>query len=189
MSRSSLKILIFGVDVKSTDSIRNQLRAQGIDADSLTISNTRTSDTAIRRIVDSKNWDGLIVDNSVRQDDEWFERVMNIVNNSKSKISLIQSKGPNDVQNAIERHFNVKLVGSQTSSFVTAANNLKQKQHQTTFEIIEPLFYTEFNKEDPIFDDWTIERVPRSFNAKRILWDGYKMSRGWLYESYNTKGR
>jgi hypothetical protein len=137
MSRSSLKILIFGVDVKSTDSIRNQLRAQGIDADSLTISNTRTSDTAIRRIVDSKNWDGLIVDNSVRQDDEWFE----------------------------------------------------QKQHQTTFEIIEPLFYTEFNKEDPIFDDWTIERVPRSFNAKRILWDGYKMSRGWLYESYNTKGR
>jgi hypothetical protein len=70
-----------------------------------------------------------------------------------------------------------------------AANNFGTQQRQTTFQTIEPLFYTEFNTKDPIFDDWTIERMPRGFNVRRIIWDDYKMSREWLYESYNTKGR
>jgi hypothetical protein len=70
-----------------------------------------------------------------------------------------------------------------------AANNSELQQRQTTFQIIEPLFYTEFNTLDPIFDEWTLERMPRNVNTKRIIWDGYKTSRGWLYESYNTKGK
>jgi len=55
MSQSSLKILIFGVDVKVADSVSARLRAQSIDADSLAISNTPESDTAIASIVNSKN--------------------------------------------------------------------------------------------------------------------------------------
>jgi len=70
-----------------------------------------------------------------------------------------------------------------------ASNNSGPQQRQTTFQIIEPLFYTEFNTKYPIFDEWMLERMPRSFNVRRITWDGYKTSRGWLYESYNTKGR
>jgi UDP-N-acetyl-D-mannosaminuronic acid transferase (WecB/TagA/CpsF family) len=109
MSQSSLKILILGVDVKITDSATAQLRAQGIDADSLAISNTPESDAAIARIVDSKNWNGLIVGHGVRQNHEWFERVMRIINNTKPNIALIQTKDRNDVENAIEHHFNIKL--------------------------------------------------------------------------------
>jgi hypothetical protein len=70
-----------------------------------------------------------------------------------------------------------------------ATNNSRPQLHQTTFQIIEPLFYEEFNTQYPIFPDWTIERMPRSVNVRHIRWDGYKMSGGWLYESYNTKGK
>src|SRR4051812_34751543 len=109
MSQSSINILIFGIDAKVANSASVRLRAQGIDADSLAISNTPESDTEIARIVNSEHWDGLIVGHGVRQDQKWFERVMRIVNDTKPNISLIESKGPNDVENAIERHFKVKL--------------------------------------------------------------------------------
>jgi hypothetical protein len=70
-----------------------------------------------------------------------------------------------------------------------ATNHPGPQQHQTSFQIIEPLFYHEFNTQYPVFADWTLERLPRNVNIRRIIWDGYKMSRGWHYESYNTKGR
>ena len=68
-------------------------------------------------------------------------------------------------------------------------NNLEKRQRQTTFQIIEPLFYYEFNEIDPAFPEWTIERMPKKVNTKRIVLDEFKMANGWLYESYNTKGR
>jgi hypothetical protein len=64
--------------------------------------------------VNSKNWDGLIVGHGVRKDQDSFERVMRIVNNTKPNIAEIQSNEPNDVKNAIERHFNVKLPLTKT---------------------------------------------------------------------------
>ena len=70
-----------------------------------------------------------------------------------------------------------------------ATNNLGSQQSRTSSEIIEPMFYDEFNKVEPIFPEWTLERMPRNVNTKRIILDVYKMSHGWLYESYNTKGR
>jgi UDP-N-acetyl-D-mannosaminuronic acid transferase (WecB/TagA/CpsF family) len=109
MSQSSLNILIFGIDPKIAESASAQLRDQGIDADALAVSNTPESDTEIAHIVNSKNWDGLIVGHGVRKDQEWFERVIRIVNNTKPNIAVIENKGPNDVKNAVERHFSIKL--------------------------------------------------------------------------------
>jgi hypothetical protein len=70
-----------------------------------------------------------------------------------------------------------------------AAKNPTPDQPKTSFEIIEPLFYEQFNNVDPVFPDWTLERMPRNVNIRRVILDVYKMSNGWLYESYNTKGK
>ncbi|CAF3161247.1 unnamed protein product [Rotaria sp. Silwood2] len=69
------------------------------------------------------------------------------------------------------------------------ANNPAPQQNLTNFQIIEPLFYDEFNTVDPIFPEWTLERMPRNVNMKRIRLDKNKLLGKWLYESYNTKGR
>lgn len=65
-----------------------------------------------------------------------------------------------------------------------AVNNSMPQQRQTTFQIIEPLFYREFNTY-PVFPEWTLEQIPRNNNPL----DKYKMSGCWLYKCYNTKGR
>ncbi|CAF1479609.1 unnamed protein product [Adineta steineri] len=67
-------------------------------------------------------------------------------------------------------------------------NKLTSRQRQTTFETIEPIFYKIFNESYWTFPEWTLERIPRNVNTKRISLDKCKMSKGWLYESYNTKG-
>ncbi|CAF1411981.1 unnamed protein product [Adineta steineri] len=67
-------------------------------------------------------------------------------------------------------------------------NKLTSRQRQTTFETIEPIFYKIFNESYWTFPEWILERIPRNVNTKRLSLDDYKMSNGWLYESYNTKG-
>jgi hypothetical protein len=109
MNHSPLNILIFGVEVKLAQSVSQRLRGKGIDTDSLGVSNTPERDAGIARTVSSKNWSDLIVGNGVRENSEWFERVKKIVNNVNSTISVVYNNGPNDVENAIERHFNVQL--------------------------------------------------------------------------------
>ncbi len=68
-----------------------------------------------------------------------------------------------------------------------AASNPKPQQRQTNFEIIEPLFYHEFNTQHPIFPQWTIERMPKNVDTRRINLDKSDMSNGWQYGWYNTK--
>ncbi|CAF3536295.1 unnamed protein product [Rotaria sp. Silwood1] len=70
-----------------------------------------------------------------------------------------------------------------------ATNKPASQQNLTNFQIIEPLFYKEFNTIDPIFPEWTLERMPRNVNTNRLRLDKNKMAGKWLYESYNTKGR
>lgn len=70
-----------------------------------------------------------------------------------------------------------------------ARNNSKPQQQKTMFQIIEPLFYTEFNTEYPVFPEWTLERMPKNINTPRIIPDGSEKSGGWFYKSYNTKGK
>jgi hypothetical protein len=109
MSQSSLSILTFGVDPKTAQSVSDRLRNKGVDAESLAVSNTPESDAEIARIVSSKNWNGFMVGNAVRQNTEWFERVKQIISNINPNIPLVYNNGPNDVENAIERHFNIQL--------------------------------------------------------------------------------
>ncbi|CAF2051294.1 unnamed protein product [Rotaria magnacalcarata] len=59
----------------------------------------------------------------------------------------------------------------------------------TNFEKIEPVFNQEFGTNDPIFPEWTLERMPKKINIKRIKLDKNKMFERWLYGSYNTKGK
>lgn len=70
-----------------------------------------------------------------------------------------------------------------------STTNRVLQQRPATFQIIEPLFYEQFNTKHSIIDGWTLERMPRKVNVKRIVLDENKMAGGWLYESYNTKGR
>ncbi len=60
---------------------------------------------------------------------------------------------------------------------------------QTTLKIIEPLFYDEFNKQKPIFPEWTLERMPKNVNTRRIYLDEYKMSHEWALRKLKYKGK
>ena len=109
MSQTSLSILAFGISPNLVDAVNDRLLAQGIDAKSLAISNTASSDAEISRIASSKNWSGMLVGYGVRHDQQWFERVLRIVQQANPKIPLIDHRGPSDAEKAIERHFHVKL--------------------------------------------------------------------------------
>ena len=109
MSQPPLSILAFGIDSHLVSTVNNRLRAQGIDAESLAISNTPSSDAEIAQIVRSKNWNGFFVGYGVRHDRQWFERVKRIVHDANPNIPLIHHEGPSDAERAIERHFNVRL--------------------------------------------------------------------------------
>jgi dTDP-4-dehydrorhamnose reductase len=109
MSQSSLKILILGKDPQVGQEGATQLSAQGVDAASLAITDTRESDVAIANIAGSKKWDGLVLSKAVQDDNVWFERVLQVVKKSNPNIKLIQYKDRSDVPSAIERQFNVKL--------------------------------------------------------------------------------
>ncbi|CAF0928295.1 unnamed protein product [Adineta steineri] len=105
----SLSILVLGLTPSILDSIDNRLIARGIDAKSLAVTNTSSADAEIARVASSKNWNGVIVGYGVRNDSEWFERLMQIIHNANPNIVLIHHNGPDDVENAIERHFNIQL--------------------------------------------------------------------------------
>jgi ketosteroid isomerase-like protein len=109
MSQPPLSILALGITPQLVYSVNNRLRAQGVDATSLVITNTFSSDAEIARVASSKNWSGLMVGYGVRNDRQWFKRVIQIIHDANPNIPLIDHHGPNDAENAIERHFNVRL--------------------------------------------------------------------------------
>ena len=100
---------MLGLSPSIVHSVNDRVRAQGVDSKSIAISNTSTCDAEISRIVRSKNWNGLFIGYGVRQDQKWYERVLKIVHEANPNLPLIQHNGPSDVENAIERHFNVRL--------------------------------------------------------------------------------
>ena len=114
MSQLSLSILAFGLTPSLVQAVNKRLLAQGIDATSLAISNTASSDAEISRIASSKNWSGMLIGYGIRHDQEWFERVLEIVHKANPKIPLINHHGPSDAENAIERHFHVRLPLTRT---------------------------------------------------------------------------
>lgn len=76
-----------------------------------------------------------------------------------------------------------------TTLLAMAANNRTHLQAPSNFPKIERSFYHEFNNIKPFFPDWTIERIPRSVNVKRIILNARQKYSKWLYKPYNTRGR
>ena len=109
MNQTPLSIVTFGVDQTTACRVQDLLRARGINAESYVVSNTATSDDEIKIILTSKKWDGLIIGLGVQKDRQWFKRVQEIVKNANPNVPLIQHKGVSDLENAIERHFNIQL--------------------------------------------------------------------------------
>ncbi len=109
MSQPPLSILALGITPNIVYSVNNRLLAQGVDATSLVIANTSSSDAEIARVAKSKNWSGFMVGYGIRNDREWFKRVVQIIHYANPNIPLINHQGPSDAENAIERHFNVRL--------------------------------------------------------------------------------
>ena len=109
MTQTPLSIVTFGVDQNTARGVQDRLCARGINAESYVVSNTATSDDEITNILTSKKWDGLIIGFGVQKDRQWFERVQEIVKKANSNLPLIHHQGPNDLENAIERHFNIQL--------------------------------------------------------------------------------
>ncbi|CAF2947411.1 unnamed protein product [Rotaria sp. Silwood2] len=70
-----------------------------------------------------------------------------------------------------------------------ATNTSAPQQNSSNFQAIEPLFYQEFDTIDPVFEEWTLERMPKNVNTKRIKLDKNQMFGKWVYASYNTKGK
>jgi len=109
MSQPRLSILALGLSPNTVQSVNNRLLAQGIDATSLVVTNTASSDAQIARVASSKNFSGLLVGYGVRGDPEWFRRVLQVIHSANPNIQLIHHEGPSDAERAIERHFNVQL--------------------------------------------------------------------------------
>ncbi|CAM4827380.1 unnamed protein product [Rotaria magnacalcarata] len=78
---------------------------------------------------------------------------------------------------------------AKSNAVVIAKKKPPPQECPTNFTVIEPLFYKEFGEIEPIFPDWTLERMPKSVNTKRLKLDKNQMFGGWLYGSYNTKGK
>ena len=109
MNQPPLSILALRITPSIVSSVNDRLLAQGVDATSLVVTNTSSSDAEIIRVVSSKNWSGLMVGYGVRNDSEWFKRVVQIIHDANPKIQLIHHEVPGDGENAIERHFKVRL--------------------------------------------------------------------------------
>jgi hypothetical protein len=109
MSQPRLSILALGHAPNIVHSVNNRLLAQGIDATSLVITNTASSDAEIARVASSKNFSGLMVGHFVQSDPGWFQRVLQVIHSANPNIQLIHQQGPHDAERAIERHFNVRL--------------------------------------------------------------------------------
>ena len=109
MSRPPLSIVIFGMDPNTAHRVSSRLCARGINAESCVVSNTFTSDTEIASVLNSKNWDGIVIGLGVQKRLEWYERVVKIIKNTDPNVPLIQHEGPSDLENAIERHFKIQL--------------------------------------------------------------------------------
>lgn len=109
MSQPSLSILTLGITTSIAQSVNSRLLALGIDATSLVLANTPSSDAELARVVSSKTWSGVIVGYGVQRDPIWFEHVMQVIRQANPNVPLIHHDGPGDVESAIERHFNVKL--------------------------------------------------------------------------------
>ncbi|CAF1381161.1 unnamed protein product [Didymodactylos carnosus] len=90
-------------------SVSDELRLKGIDAKGIVVINSSDGDKEIAQVVKEKNWDGLLIGGGVRSNPEWLDRIVKIVNDSNPNVKIIDHNGPKDVENAIERHFNIKL--------------------------------------------------------------------------------
>ncbi|UJR11275.1 hypothetical protein I4U23_015457 [Adineta vaga] len=111
----NIKIPSNSIDSASIlDSVKNRLVVQGIDVGTLAVTNEPSCDNEIARIASSKDWNGVIVGYGVRNDTDWFERVLQIIHSANPNISLIDHKNPDDVENAIERHYNIRLPLNKT---------------------------------------------------------------------------
>jgi hypothetical protein len=109
MSQSSLSILLMGLSPSLVDSVKNRLFARGVNMEGLVVTNTPWSDAEIARIVSSKNWSGIIIGYGVQMNREMYERVVQIVQRVNPNIPLLHHAGSDDAENAIERHFNIRL--------------------------------------------------------------------------------
>jgi hypothetical protein len=109
MNQTPLSIVTFGVDQNTARRVSDRLCARGINAESYVISNTATSDAEIANILTSKKWDGLIIGLGVQKDRPWFERIVEVVNKANPNLPLIHHQGPNDLEDAIKRHFKIQL--------------------------------------------------------------------------------
>jgi hypothetical protein len=116
MNQTPLSIVTFGVDQNTARRVKDRLCARGINAESYVVSNTPTSDAEIANIVTSKNWDGLIIGFGVQKDRPWYERILEVIKKANPNLPLIHHQGPDDLENAIERHFKIQLPPTQNSN-------------------------------------------------------------------------
>jgi UDP-N-acetyl-D-mannosaminuronic acid transferase (WecB/TagA/CpsF family) len=114
MTRPALRIVTFGIAQHTARQVSDRLCARGIDAESHVVSNTPAGDAEIARVLTSKKWDGLMIGLGVQKQPEWYERVVEVVKNANPNVPLIQHEGPNDLENAIERHFKIQLPHAPT---------------------------------------------------------------------------
>ena len=109
MSQTSLSIVTFGIDQSLLQQVSDRLRSKGINAESHLIANTPSSDAEITSVISSKKWDGLIIGLGIQKDTAWHDRVVEIVKKANSNIAVIDYKGSDDLESAIERQFKIKL--------------------------------------------------------------------------------
>ncbi|CAF1408077.1 unnamed protein product, partial [Didymodactylos carnosus] len=58
---------------------------KSVDAKGLVVTNTPACDAEIARVVKEKDWNGLFIGYGVRHDQQWFDRIINVVNQSNPK--------------------------------------------------------------------------------------------------------
>lgn len=114
MSQSSLKILVLGSNAQVADSAAVQLRGLGVESEFLAITNSPESDAEIARIIKSKDWDGITVGKFLQLHPEWLERVKGVVHKLNSKIVFILPVDRDDLENAVEQQFKIKLPITKT---------------------------------------------------------------------------
>ena len=59
----------------------------------------------------------------------------------------------------------------------------------TPLAMIQSLFHTDLGYDHLDLSTWTLERIPKKVNIKRIELDDYNMAGGWIYGWYNGSGK
>lgn len=109
MSQTSLKVLIVADNPQLCEESSNALKQQGVNCVAIAVADTTSDDAEVTKVAKSETWDGYIVGKGIQKNQAWFDRVKTLVQSGSPGTIFVDPASRDDVNNALEQKFNIKL--------------------------------------------------------------------------------